>query len=346
MREDYSEVGWITCAKGFRMSKLVTIYGGSGFVGRYIARRMAKEGWRVRVAVRRPNEALFVKPYGTVGQVEPVFCNIRDDASVRMAMLGADAVVNCVGTFDRGGKNSFTAVQVSGAERVARIAATLKVGHLLHISAIGADPAGASLYAQSKGAGESAVLAAFPTAVILRPSVIFGNEDGFFNRFAGMSRIGPILPVVGASTKFQPVFVDDVAAAAVTGVTGRADPGVYELGGPDVETFKGLMERMLTVIQRRRLVVNVPFFAARIMASVLDFGSIATGGFLKNGLLTRDQVTSLRADNVVAPGAKTLTDLGITPTPMEAVIPEYLWRYRPSGQYASIKDSAKNLKSR
>lgn len=326
------------------MSKLVTIYGGGGFVGRYIARRMAKEGWRVRVAVRRPNEALFVRPYGTVGQVEPVFCNIRDDASVRMAMLGADAVVNCVGTFDRGGKNSFTAVQTEGAARIARIAAGLKVGHLVHISAIGADPEGASLYAQSKGAGEAAILAVFPAAVILRPSVIFGNEDGFFNRFAGMARLGPILPVVGGATKFQPVFVDDVAQAAVQGVTGRAAPGVYELGGPDVDSFKGLMHRMLAVIHRRRLVLNVPFFVARIMATVLDFGSMATGGLFKNGLLTRDQVTSLRSDNVVAPAARTLADLGIVATPIDAVIPEYLWRYRPSGQYAAIKDSAKNLK--
>ena len=326
------------------MSKLVTIYGGSGFVGRYIARRMAKAGWRVRVAVRRPNEALFVKPYGTVGQVEPVFCNIRDDASVRMAMLGASAVVNCVGTFDRGGKNNFGAVQTDGAARIARIAAGLKVTDLVHISAIGADPEGASLYAQSKGAGESAVLAAFPTAVILRPSVIFGNEDAFFNRFAGMSRLGPILPVVGGGTKFQPVFVDDVAQAAVMGVTGQAAPGIYELGGPDVDSFAGLMHRMLAVIQRRRLVLNVPFFIARIMATVLDFGSMATAGLIKNGLLTRDQVTSLRSDNVVAVGSKTLADLGIAATPMEAVIPEYLWRYRPSGQYAAIKGSAKNLK--
>lgn len=325
------------------MSKLVTIYGGSGFVGRYIARRMAKEGWRVRVAVRRPNEALFVKSYGAVGQVEPLFCNIRDDASVRAAMQGADAVVNCVGTFDRGGKNNFTAVQTDGAARIARIAASLNVGRMVHLSAIGANPDGASLYAQSKGAGEVAVLASFPSAMILRPSVVFGNEDAFFNRFAGMSRLGPILPVVGGGTKFQPVFVDDVAQAAVMGITGQAT-GVYELGGPDVDSFKGLMQRMLAVVQRRRLVLNVPFFVARIMATVLDFGSIATAGLIKNGLLTRDQVTSLRSDNVVATGAKTLADLGITATPMDAVIPEYLWRYRPSGQYAAIKDSAKNLK--
>lgn len=326
------------------MSKLVTIYGGSGFVGRYIARRMAKEGWRVRVAVRRPNEALFVKSYGVVGQVEPVFCNIRDDASVRAVMHGADAVVNCVGTFDRGGKNNFTAVQTEGAGRIARIAAETGVGHLVHISAIGADAQGASLYAQSKGAGEAAVLAAFPSAVILRPSVIFGNEDGFFNRFAGMARFGAVLPVVGGATKFQPVYVDDVAQAAVKGITGQATAGIYELGGPEAESFTTLMKKMLAVIRRRRLVVSVPFVIASIIGNVLDFVAFATGGLIKNKLLTRDQVVSLRSDNTVSAGAKTLADLGIEATAYDSVIPEYLWRYRPSGQYAAIKDSAKNLK--
>ncbi len=325
------------------MSKLVTIYGGSGFVGRYIARRMAKEGWRVRVACRRPNEALFVKPYGVVGQVEPVFCNIRDDASVRAVMAGADAVVNCVGTFDRGGKNNFDAVQNAGAARIARIAAEQGVARMVHISAIGADVNGASLYARSKGEGEAAVLAAFPTAMILRPSVIFGDEDGFFNRFAGMARMGPILPVVGGATKFQPVYVDDVAAAAVKGITGPYS-GIYELGGPDVDSFKGLMARMLLVIRRRRLVLNIPFFVARIMATGLDFASACTLGLIPNKMLTRDQVTSLKSDNVVAPGAKTLADLGIAATDFGSVLPEYLWRYRPSGQYAAIKESAKNMK--
>ena len=325
------------------MSKLVTIYGGSGFVGRYIARRMAKEGWRVRVAVRRPNEALFVKPYGVAGQVEPVFCNIRDDASVRAVMRGADAVVNCVGTFDRGGKNNFAAVQAEGAGRIARIAAEEGVANLVHISAIGADANGASLYAQSKGEGEAAVLAAFPSALILRPSVIFGNEDGFFNRFAAMARFGAVLPVVGGATKFQPVYVDDVAQAAVKGILGQAK-GTYELGGPEVESFSSLMKNMLAVIQRRRLVLNVPFLVASVMGSVLDFVAFATGGLIKNKILTRDQVVSLKSDNVVAPGAKTLADLGIEPTAYASVIPEYLWCYRASGQYAAIKDSAKNLK--
>jgi uncharacterized protein YbjT (DUF2867 family) len=326
------------------MSKLVTIYGGSGFVGRYIARRMAKEGWRVRVAVRHPNDALFVKPYGVVGQVEPVACNIRDDASVRAVMKGADAVVNCVGILNRAGRNTFDSVQAQGAGRIARIAAEEGVANLVHLSSIGADAGSDSEYQRTKAAGEAAVLAAYPAAVILRPSIIFGNEDGFFNRFAAMTRMGPILPVVGADTRFQPVYVDDVAQAAVLGATGRAAAGVYELGGPDVDTFRGLMGRMLSVIQRRRLVLNIPFFVAGIMGGALDLVQTLTAGIVKNGMITRDQVRNLRQDNVVSPTARGLADLGITPTAMGAVLPEYLWRYRPSGQYAAIKNSAKNLK--
>ena len=326
------------------MSKLVTIYGGSGFIGRYIARRMAKEGWRVRVAVRRPNEAIFVRPYGVVGQVEPVFCNIRDDASVRTVMQGADAVVNCVGVLNEVGKNGFDAVQAEGAGRIARIAAELGVGQLVQLSAIGADAESASAYARSKAAGEAAVQEAFPAAVILRPSVVFGSEDQFFNRFAAMSRFGPILPVVGAETKFQPVYVDDVAQAAVKAVLGEAAPGIYELGGPDVHSFRELMQKMLQVVQRRRLIVNIPFFVARIMGGVFDLLQTVTLGLFTNGLITRDQVRNLARDNVVSPRARGLADLGIAPTPIDAVLPEYLWRYRPSGQYAAIKESAKNLR--
>lgn len=326
------------------MSKLVTIFGGSGFVGRYIARRMAKEGWRVRVAVRRPNEALFVRPYGTPGQVEPLACNIRDDASVRAMIHGADVVVNCVGILNRSGKNTFDAVQAEGAGRIARIATEAGVAQLVHVSAIGADAQSDSDYARSKAEGEAAVLAAFPSAVILRPSIIFGTEDGFFNRFAGMTRMGPILPVVGAGTRFQPVHVDDVARAAVKGVLGQAAPGIYELGGPDVDTFRGLMGRMLKVVQRRRAVINVPFFMARIMGFGFDMVQAVTLGLIENKMITRDQVRNLARDNVVAPGARGFADLGISPTSMEAVLPEYLWRFRASGQYAAIKDSAKNLK--
>ncbi|MDH5452907.1 MAG: complex I NDUFA9 subunit family protein [Paracoccaceae bacterium] len=326
------------------MSRLVTIFGGSGFVGRYIARRMAKAGWRVRVAVRRPNEALFVKPYGSVGQVEPVFCNIRNDASVQAALAGADAVVNCVGTFQKGGKNNFDAIQVEGAGRIARLAKAGGVTSLVHISAIGADAGSESDYCRTKAGGEAAVLEAFPTAMILRPSVIFGPEDGFFNRFAGLSRFGPILPLVGANTRFQPVYVENVAEAAVLGATGAAT-GVYEIGGPEAQTFRALMQRMLGVINRRRLIVNMPFWKARILAWVCDMAQVMSGGLIHNGLLTRDQVKTLRLDNVVGDKAKGLSDLGIVPTPMEAVLPDYLWRFRPSGQYEAIKASARNLRT-
>ena len=325
------------------MSKLVTIYGGSGFVGRYIARRLAKEGWRIRVAVRRPNEAMHVKPYGAVGQVEPVFCNIRDDNSVRAVMQGADAVVNCVGTFDRKGKNNFDAVQNEGAERIARLAAEEGVQRMVQISAIGANVDSDSNYAQTKARGEAAVLEHFPTAVIIRPSVIFGSEDEFFNRFAGMTRFSPVLPVVGADTKFQPVYVDDVANAAAMGVTGEAAPGIYELGGPDVNTFRELMQQMLTVIRRRRLIMNIPFGIASLMAGVMELVQTVSLGLIPPQI-TRDQVRSLRVDNVVSEGARGFADLGIKPVAMEAIMPDYLWRFRPAGQYEAIKESASNLR--
>ncbi|NOE19258.1 SDR family NAD(P)-dependent oxidoreductase [Ruegeria atlantica] len=326
------------------MSKLVTIFGGSGFVGRYIARRMAKEGWRVRVAVRRPNEAMFVKPYGAVGQVEPVLCNIRDDASVALAMQSADAVVNCVGVLNELGKNGFDTVQAEGAERIARLAAEQGIKRMVHISAIGADANSASAYSRTKAHGEAGVLKHMPDAVILRPSVIFGTEDQFFNRFAGMTRMGPFLPLVGAETKFQPVFVDDVAQAAVKGVLGQAEPGIYELGGPEVKTFRALMQQMLEVIYRRRVIIGLPFFAARIMAGVLDIVKFVSFQLFPNNILTRDQLKNLRHDNVVAEGAKSFTDLGIVPTTLESVLPEYLWKFRPSGQYDDIQNSAKNLR--
>lgn len=325
------------------MSKLVTIFGGSGFVGRYIARKMAKEGWRVRVAVRRPNEAIFLRGYGAVGQVEPVLCNIRNEASVAQALEGADAAVNCVGTFDSAGANNFDAVHVQAAGLIARLAAASGLSSLVHLSALGADAKGASQYARSKAEGEAAVLAAFPSALILRPSVVFGNEDGFFNRFAAMSVKGPILPLVGGNTRFQPVYVEDVASAAVLGVLGKAS-GTYELGGPDALSLKALIAQMLTVVKRRRLVVNLPFFVGGIIGGAASLVSALTLRLVPNKILTLDQLAQLRVDNVVSPGAKTLADLGIQPTNLAAVIPEYLWRYRDAGQYAAMRDSAKNLR--
>lgn len=326
------------------MAQLVTIFGGSGFVGRYIARRMAKAGWRVRVAVRRPNEALFVKTYGVVGQVEPVLCNIRDEASVRDALASADAVVNCVGILAPNGQNTFDAVQKDGAIRIAEAAAATGITNFVQISAIGADAKSDSDYARTKGLGEDGVLAHVPTASILRPSIIFGVEDEFFNRFAGMTRLSPALPVVGPETRFQPVYVDDVAKAAEKVLSGAAAPGIYELGGPDIEAFRTLMGRMLHVIRRRRLVLALPFWLGRIMGGVSELVGTLSFGIVPPQI-TRDQVKNLRKDNVVGPNAKGFADLGITPTAMEAILPEYLWRFRPSGQYEALKESAKNLRT-
>lgn len=326
------------------MTKLVTILGGSGFVGRYVARRMAQAGWRVRVATRRPNERLYVRTYGTVGQVEPVLCNIRDDASVRAVLRGADAVVNCAGIMLESRKNTFDAVQDAGAGRVARLAAEAGVTHLVHLSAIGADAGSDSDYARTKGEGEAAVRAAFPGAVILRPSIIFGAEDAFFNRFAGMARFSPILPIAGADTRFQPVHVDDVAQAAALAAMGGAAGGVYELGGPEVETFRALMQRMLAEIRRKRIIVNLPWGVARLVAGGLNAVQFLTAGLFTNSMLTRDQIKNLAHDNVVGTGARGFADLGIEPVPMGLILPTYLWRFRPTGQYTAIRESAKGLR--
>ena len=325
------------------MSKLVTIFGGSGFLGRYVARRMAKDGWRVRVATRHPNDSMFVRTYGAVGQVEPIFCNIRDDASVRAALGGADAVVNCVGILSEKGKNGFDAVQTEGAGRIARIAAEEGVARMVHISAIGADAESDSDYARTKAEGEARVLEHMPGAMILRPSVVFGPEDQFFNRFAAMTRLGPVLPIAGAGTRFQPVFADDVAKAAVKGVLGEAEGGIYELGGPEIKTFRALMEEMLEVIHRRRIIVALPGFAARLLAFGFDMLQSASFQLIPNGVLTRDQLKNLKRDNVVAEDARGFSDLGIRPVTLGSVLPDYLWKFRPSGQYDELMQSAKNL---
>ncbi|WP_209427060.1 complex I NDUFA9 subunit family protein [Pararhodobacter sp. SW119] len=326
------------------MTGLITILGGSGFVGRYIARRMAKAGWRVRVATRRPNEAMFVRTYGVVGQVEPMLCNIRDDASVRAAVEGADAVVNCVGILNETGKNRFASVQVEGAQRVARMAAEAGALHFVQISAIGADAASESAYARTKAAGEEAVRKGFPGAVILRPSIIFGPEDQFFNRFARMARFSPFLPIAGGKTRFQPVYVDDVAKAASLAAQGGAEPGIYELGGPDVRSFRELMEILLGQIRRKRVIVTLPWFAARFAAWAFDLLQTVSVGLFTNNQLTRDQLKQLRRDNVVSEDAKGFAELGIAPVPMELILPGYLWPYRPIGQYEDIRDSAGNLR--
>ena len=327
------------------MRKLVTIFGGSGFVGRYVARRLAADGWRIRVACRRPNEAHFVRIYGSVGQVEPVFANIRDDDSVRAALMGADAVVNCVGILSESGRNGFDAVQVEGAGRIARIAAEEGATRMVQISAIGADAESDSDYARTKAQGEAAVLEHMPDAVILRPSIVFGPEDEFFNRFGTMAARVPVLPLVGADTRFQPIYVDDVAAAAQVAVEGGVGPGIYEIGGPDADTFRELMQTLLGTVRRRALILSIPFFAARAMAGGLDLLEAMTFGLVGNSTLTRDQVRQLARDNVPSGEHPGLEAFGIEPTAMEAVLPDYLWRFRPSGQYNDIKRSAGNLRT-
>lgn len=324
--------------------KLITIFGGSGFVGRYIVRRMAKEGWRVRVAVRRPNEAIFVKTYGDVGQIEPLLANIRDEASTRAAIIGSDAVVNCVGILNETSRQKFNTVQTEGAGRIARIAAECGVTNFVHFSAIGADSNSESNYSKSKAEGESLVRAAFKSAIILRPSIVFGNEDQFFNRFATMAKLSPIVPLVGSETKFQPVYVDDLAAAAVKAITENVKPGIYELGGPEVATFKELIVKLMGIIRRKRLIVNVPFFAALIQAYAFDMAQKLSLGLFINSILTRDQVRSLKSDNVVSSRGKGFKELNIEPIAMDAILEEYLYRHRPYGQYTELTETAGNLK--
>ncbi|MBX3494044.1 MAG: complex I NDUFA9 subunit family protein [Parvibaculum sp.] len=314
-----------------RAGATVAVFGGSGFLGRHTVQALARRGYRVRVAVRRPNEAQFLRPMGAVGQVEPMQANIRDDASVAAALAGADAVVNLVGILHESGKQKFTSVQAEGAGRVARAAAAAGIASFVHVSAIGADPESPSAYARSKAEGEAGVRAALPGAVILRPSIVFGPEDDFFNRFAALARLSPVLPLIGGGlTRFQPVYVKDVAEAIATVLTrGDATGRVYEIGGPEVETFRELMERLLREIGRARLLVPVPFAAARLKAAFLQL--------LPTPPLTVDQVRMLAVDNVVSDAAKaegrTLEGLGIQPTAMAAILQSYLYRFRRTGQF-------------
>lgn len=305
-------------------NSLITVFGGTGFVGRHIVRRLAKRGWRIRIATRRPNEALQLKTNGTPGQIELVQANIRDDASVAAALDGADAVVNAVGILFETGKQKFAAVQAQGAARVARLAAEAGIENFVHISAIGADENSASLYAQSKAAGEIALRDAIPQAHILRPSIVVGPEDDFFNRFAAMAMLAPALPLIGGGvTRYQPVSVFDVAAAVEACFT-DAPSGLYELGGPDILSFKQLMEMLLAEICRDRLLVPMPFAAAQIIASFAQF--------MPKPLLTPDQLILLRQDNVVDEAANGFADLGLSPEPIAGILPDYLARYRPSGK--------------
>jgi NADH dehydrogenase len=309
---------------------LVSIFGGSGFLGRHVVRALANRGYRIRVAVRRPELAGYLQPLGRVGQIHAVQANVRYARSVEAAARDADVIVNLVGILFERSRQRFDAVQALGAEAVALAAAAFGA-RMVHISAIGADETSTSRYAQSKAMGEKAVLAAVPSALVMRPSIMFGPEDDFFNRFAALARVLPALPLIGGGqTRFQPVFVGDVATAIANAVEGKAKGGtIYELGGPEVRTFKQLMEYVLATIERRRLLVPIPFPLARLQAQFLQF--------LPKPLLTPDQVELLKRDNVVSAEAeregRTLAAFGIEPTAMEAVVPTYLWRFRKTGQF-------------
>jgi uncharacterized protein YbjT (DUF2867 family) len=310
---------------------LVTVFGGSGFLGRSVVRALCKRDYRVRVAVRRPELAGHLQPLGRVGQIHAVQANLRYPASVEAAMRDSDVAINLVGILAESGAQTFDAVQAKGAEAIAK-AASAAGARMVHVSAIGADENSASRYARAKAAGEKAVLAATPSATILRPSVVFGPEDQFTNRFAALARMSPALPLVGGGvTKLQPVYVGDVATAVADAVDGKTKAGAtYELGGPEVLSMREIIEIILKIAEREPMLIPLPFGLAKLQATFLQFAP----GALK---LTPDQVVLLRSDNVVSEAAKanglTLEGLGITSDSLEAIAPQYLWRFRAAGQF-------------
>jgi uncharacterized protein YbjT (DUF2867 family) len=304
--------------------RVATVFGGSGFIGRYVVKRLALQGFVVRVAVRDPEAALFLKPMGVVGQVVPLYASVMNEGTVHRAVAGAEVVVNLVGALSESRAASFQAVHTEGAERIARISAATEVRRLVHISAIGADPDSPARYGSTKGKAEQAVLAAFPAATILRPSIVFGAEDKFFNRFAEIARMAPFMPVISGATKMQPVFVGDVADAIMAAIATDASMGkTYELGGPRVWTFREILAFILKQTRRDKRLIDIPMGIARLQASVLQHAP--------GQPLTPDQLLMLSKDNVAAAGALGLADLGITPTSVELVVPSYLDRYQPGG---------------
>lgn len=317
--------------------KLVTVFGGSGFVGRYVVRALAKRGWRVRAAMRRPDLAGHLQPLGAVGQIHAVQANLRYAGSVARACDGADAVINLVAILAESGPQTFEAVHKFGARAVAQAASDEGISNVVHVSAIGADGSSPSSYARTKAAGEDIIKGLIPGATIVRPSIIFGPEDQFFNRFAAMATVLPAVPVIGGDTNFQPVFVADVGEAIAKLVHGEAEAGkIYELGGPEIASFRQCLELMLGVIQRKRFIAEVPMPIAKVQAQILQY--------LPNAPLTPDQLKLLAVDNVVSDAAKTedrtLGGLGIEGRTMEAILPSYLSHFRPSGEFSRNKKSA------
>ena len=324
--------------KGAVMRGLVTVFGGTGFVGRQVVRSLAKQGWRVRVAARNVGRGYRLRMLGDVGQIEVVQANVRDAASVSRALEGAEACVNLVGVLYESGRQGFQAMHAAGAKAIAEAAAARGVTRFVQMSALGADAASAAQYARTKAEGEAAVRAAIPSAVILRPSVVFGPEDDFFNRFAAMAGVSPALPLPGGgATRFQPVCVGDVAAAVAKAISDPACAGhTYELGGPGVFTFRELMDFVLREIGKNRILAPLPWPVAGLIGKVAALTAIV--GIPP--VLTSDQVELLRSDNVVSDGAEGLDALGITPRSVEAIAPTYLYRYRKGGQYAAAPEGA------
>lgn len=319
---------------GYGDKGLVTIFGGAGFIGNNVTQAIARLGYRVRVAVRRPDLAGEVRMFGVQGLVQPVQANVRNPESVIRAAAGADIVINLTGILHESGRQRFMAVHAMGAKHIAEAAATVGARTLIHMSALGADENAPSTYARSKATGEQEVLKAFPEAVILRPSLVFGQDDGFFNLFGTIARMSPVVPVIGGKSRFQPVYVGDVAAAVKAAVSGAAKPGTtYELGGPDVETMRELIERILAESARKRVLMPVGPGLAKLMGQI--------GQLFPWKVFTADQAVLLQSDNVVSDAAKaekrTLQALGVTATAMDVVLPTYLWRFRRNGQFDRVK---------
>jgi uncharacterized protein YbjT (DUF2867 family) len=311
---------------------LITVFGGSGFVGSQVVQDLARRGWRIRVAVRRPDRAYKLQTSGHVGQIQAVRCDATDPAQVEAALAGADAAINLIGVLYEAGKRSFEALHVDAARNIAVACAAGRVGRLVHVSALGANPESDSNYACTKAAGEMAVREFKPDAVVVRPSIVFGAGDSFLNRFAAMASMSPALPLIGGGkTRFQPVYVGDVAEAIVRAVE-RSDAAgrTFELGGPETMTFEEVLKLVLRETRRRDGLIPLPFFAARAIGSLAQLTSLV--GIAP--VLTRDQVVQLETDNVVGDGAEGLADLGIEPTGVEAIAPSYLWRYRRGGQFS------------